>query len=229
MKKNFLLCSLGLFLLIGNTLFAHGDDDHKVKKQQDTAIAVQDSLVTEEAHSQHHHSDMEMGLMITESEVVDAAMSDFSNLHPLVVHFPIVLLLIAFLTQMASFFLWKKQLNWTTLLLLLGGFLGAYVASTLVHPHTTGLTEAASLVLEKHDAFADYTMWLSGIGLLLKTISLFFFKDKVWFEIIIALALAGAAFSVSKAGHYGATLAHIHGVGVQGNFIESHDGQKHSH
>ncbi len=39
-----------------------------------------------------------------------------------------------------------------------------------------------------------------------------------------------SAYSVSQAGHYGATLAHIHGVGVQGNFIESHDdGHDHSH
>ena len=92
------------------------------------------------------------------------------------------------------------------------------------------MSEAAKLVLEKHDLFADYTIWLSGLGLLLKGISLFFLKDKLWFEIVIALLLAGAAYSVSQAGHYGATLAHIHGVGVQGNFIESlDDGHDHSH
>ena len=154
-------------------------------------------------------------------------MADFSSLHPLVVHFPIVLLLLAGLTQIASFFLWKKQLDWATLLLLLGGFLGAYVASTFVHPHTTGLTDAASAVLEKHDQFAYLTIWLSGIGLLLKSVGMFFIKDKVWLEIIIALVLASAAFTVSKAGHYGATLSHIHGIGAQGHFIEKNESHSH--
>ena len=188
-----------------------------------------DKPITDESNS-HQHSSMDNHLMIKESKIVDAKMNDFPNLHPLVVHFPIVLLLLSFFTQIVSFFLWKKQLNWATLLLLVGGFAGAYIASTFVHPHTTELTEAATLVLEKHDLFADYTMWLSGIGLFFKGFSLLIFKDKVWFEIIIALLLIGAAFSVSQAGHYGATLAHIHGVGVQGKFIESQDdGHDHGH
>lgn len=169
-------------------------------------------------------------LMITESSIVDASMDDFSTLHPLVVHFPIVFLLLAFLTQVAAFFLWKKQLNWITLLLLAGGFLGAYVASSFVHPHTTGLSEAAKMVLEKHESLASYTLWLSGVGLLLKATGQFLLKDKIWLEILIALLLAGATTTVSIAGHYGATLTHIHGIGVQGNFIEAHDdGHNHEH
>ena len=215
--------------MMGNLIYAHGDEEHKVKDQDSTTIVHQDaeeSLTT----TSHDHHEVDNHLMISESEIVEAAMSDFSNLHPLVVHFPIVLLLLAFFAQIASFFIWKKQFNWVTFLLLVGGFLGAYIASTYIHPHTTGLTEAATLVLEKHDLFADYTIWLSGIGLLLKAVSLFLFKDKFWLEIIIAVVLTGAAYSVSQAGHYGATLAHIHGVGVQGKFIESqNDGHNHDH
>lgn len=228
-KNNISLIALAILFIFSNNLFAHGEEDHD-KKNQDSTTVVQNSTVAIESTDSHEHYEMDKRLMIQESEIVDAAMSDFSNLHPLVVHFPIVLLLLAFLAQVISFFLWKKQLNWATFLLLIGGFLGAYIASTYVHPHTTGLSEAAKLVLEKHDLFADYTIWLSGLGLLLKGISLFILKDKVWFEIVIALLLAGAAYSVSQAGHYGATLAHIHGVGIQGKFIESHDdGHDHSH
>lgn len=226
-NKNFLF-SIIILLLTSNILLAHGEEDHS-KKRQDTTEVIVDETITKELNS-HHGSTMDNHLMIKESKVVNAKMSDFSNLHPLVVHFPIVLLLLAFFTQIASFFLWKKQFNWATLLLLVGGFVGAYIASTFVHPHTTGLTEAATLVLEKHDLFADITMWFSGMGLLSKGISMILFKNKIWFEIIIALLLAGAAYSVSQAGHYGATLAHIHGVGVQGKFIESQDdGHDHSH
>lgn len=218
--------TLVVSLLLGNVLFAHGDEDHK-KEQKDTTQTEQPATAHEHSMGQEGHHDLPV---LKEVDIVDASLSDFSNLHPLVVHFPIVLLLLAALTQIAAFFFWKKQMNWATLLLLLGGFLGAYVASIFVHPHTTGLTEAASAVLEKHDQFAYLTIWLSGIGLLLKAVSLFFLKDKIWLEIIIALLLAGAAFTVSRAGHYGATLAHIHGVGAQGHFIESNDdGHNHNH
>ena len=224
MKKILCLLSFVLLFFTSNTLLAHGDDDHK--KEQDSTEVVQKNNVNDETVASSHQ-EVDHYNMITESEIIEATMDDFSNLHPLVVHFPIVLLLLAVLTQFASFFLWKKQMNWVTLLLLLGGFLGAYVASTFVHPHTTGLTDAATAVLEKHDQFAYLTIWLSGIGLLFKSISMFFLKNKVWLEIIVALLLAVAAFTVSKAGHYGATLSQIHGIGVQGNFIEKEDSHNH--
>lgn len=229
MKKHNFICVFMLLFVVSATLFAHGDDDDNQEKD-----VAHDTIQIQEETANHSH-DQEMNsehhdgmLMLTEVDIIEAEMSDFSNLHPLIVHFPIVLLLLAFLTQIGAFFLWKKQLNWLTLILLIGGFIGAYLASTLVHPHTTGLSEAAKMVLEKHDLFADYTIWLSGIGVLLKGVSLFFVKDKLWLEIIVALVLAGSAFSVSKAGHYGATLIHIHGVGAQGNYIESHDSD-HNH
>ncbi|MHA6250018.1 hypothetical protein ACXYMU_18950 [Pontibacter sp. CAU 1760] len=37
----------------------------------------------------------------------------------------------------------------------------------------------------------------------------------------MALLLAGAAYFVSMAGHYGAQLVHLEGVGPQGNYLEA--------
>ncbi len=167
--------------------------------------------------------------------LVHVPLSDFSNLHPLVVHFPIVLLLLGALTQLLSFFMWKQQLSRATLLLLGGGFLAAYLASSVWHPHTEGLEDMAAAVLGKHDQFASYTLWLGGIGFLLKLLSEFWLKDKLWLEVGVALLLVGSAYSVSRAGHYGAALAHIYGVGVQGKYIEGYeqpregDGHDHEH
>ena len=142
MKKKFSVITLTTLLLMGNLIFAH-DDDRQIN-DQDTTVLVQENIQKTEPSSDHH--EMNNHLMIKESEIIDATMSDFPNLHPLVVHFPIVLLLLAVFSQIVSFIIWKKQLNWVTFLLLVGGFLGTYVASILVHPHTTGLTEAATLV-----------------------------------------------------------------------------------
>lgn len=164
---------------------------------------------------------------IEESSVVNASLSDFANLHPLVVHLPIMLLMIAACTQLASIFIWKKPLNWVTLLLLVGGVAGAIASSKLTHPHTHGLTPAAQQVLALHDTYADWTLWLSVAGLTLKSVSMWLVKDRRWLEVAIAVVVSGSAVTVGMTGHYGGTLVYIHGVGVQGNFLESESGNSH--
>ncbi|MBB4079408.1 putative membrane protein [Lewinella aquimaris] len=157
---------------------------------------------------------------LQESPVVEASLSDFANLHPLIVHVPIMLLIVAVATQIGSLFIWKKPLDWVTFLALTGGVAGAVMAGVVFHPHTTGLTPAAQQVLEQHDSYAYWTMWLSAAALVLKGISMWLLQDKRWLEIVTTLILAGSAVTVSLAAHYGGTLVYIHGVGVQGNYVE---------
>lgn len=152
---------------------------------------------------------------------ITASLSDFPSLHPLVVHFPIVLLILAFFSQLAGLFVSKKTLSWVTMLLLFGGFIGALIAAELVHPHVHDLTEHARQVLHRHDLFATITEWLSGIGLVLKVISHFFLRLQLWMEIVVLAVLLGTAVSVSLAGHEGAQLAYIEGVGPQGHYLRT--------
>ena len=160
---------------------------------------------------------------IQESTIVKASFSDFSNLHPLVVHIPIMLLLVALVSQVASFFVWKKQLDWVTFLALAGGVAGAFLAGGVFHPHTTNLTPAAQQVIRLHDTWADYTMWSSVVALILKGVSLFWLTGRRAIEIATTIILLFSAVAVSVTSHYGATLVYIHGVGVQGNFVSEHD------
>ncbi len=157
---------------------------------------------------------------IEQSSVVNASLSDFPNLHPLVVHVPIMLLLLAVCTQLATFFVWKKPLDWITLLLLLGGVAGALAASELTHPHTQGLTPAAQQVLNLHDTYAEWTLWLSVTALVLKGVNLWVLTNRRWLEVMVAVVVAGSAVTVGLAAHYGGTLVYLHGVGVQGNYVE---------
>ena len=119
-------------------------------------------------------------------------LSEFPSKHPMIVHFPIVLLLVAFFTQLASFFIWGKELSMVTLVLLAGGAIGAYIASNFAHPHTTELNDVAAQLLTLHEDYAAYAKWSSIVALVLKTISHFFLKRKLWGEILIALILAGS-------------------------------------
>jgi len=150
---------------------------------------------------------------------VGADFDEFPNLHPLVVHFPVVLLLLAVVLQLIQLFTMNRTMDWVIWLTVGGGFIGAYVAGTFVHPHTEGLTEMAKKVLEQHDKYAEWTLWSSAIAAVLKIVSLFWFKLKRGFEIGVFVVMGLAAYSVAQAKHYGSQLVYIEGVGPQGNYV----------
>lgn len=216
MHKNMVIL---LWIIIAPvTLLAHGDDHSDSTKQTSAQeITKVDSATVTSTGAEARQ--------VTEREVkkVFKSYSEFSNLHPLVVHFPIVLLLLAFISQLASFFVFREPLSWITLLLLLGGVIGAVLASNVFHPHTTGLTEEMQKMLETHEFYASLTLWFAIIALFLKIISHNWLNKKTWAEIIVLLVLGGSAVTVSLAGHLGAQLVHLEGIGPKGNHIEQHE------
>jgi len=207
-----LLFSAGM---ISTQLLAHGDEPH-AKKQKEPA-----------AQERLHQTLEQMPSLATDSTRAahrDATLSEFPSLHPLVVHFPIVLLILAALTQLAGLFVLKRELGWVTLALVALGLVGAYVSGSYVHPHTTDdLSPRAAMWLEEHEAYAAYTLWLALAGTGLKAASLFLLRGRWWAELAVLLVLGGAAGAVSLAAHHGAQLVHLEGVGPQGKFLELHE------
>jgi uncharacterized membrane protein len=159
---------------------------------------------------------------------VRAGFEDFPSLHPLIVHFAIVLLIVGAIVHLINIYFKKKELMLVSFSMILIGFITAYLASRIFHPHTHGLTERAKLVLDNHDYWADWTINLSFIGLLFHSFNLFMFRNKRWFMVITTVILIGSGFCVVKAGHFGAQLVHIEGVGPQGDYLEI-EGHKDSH
>ncbi len=231
MSLFFLLPFLLLLFSAAGISAQHDEQDkqEQAESQEGHAHAPGEEHADQPAATADHHGNEHEGVMIRESDVVHAALSDLPNLHPIVVHFPIMLLLLALLAQIAAFFVWRPQLDIITFILLVGGALGAYAAGNWFHPHTHNLTAAAEAVLAQHDIYADYTVWTSIAGVILKAISLWLYKGKLWLEVVITLVLAGSAVSVGLAGHYGGTLAYVHGVGVQGNFVGEEGGEDSGH
>lgn len=215
--KNLIFITASLFLF-SLSAFAHGGEDHNQDEKKEEQAQV---MNTSEAATmdEHQHEIQEKSVPFSTS--TNPGLSEFPSKHPMVVHFPIVLLLVAFFTQLVSFFVWKEELSMVTLVLLTGGAIGAYIASNFAHPHTTELNDVAAQLLILHEDYAAYAKWGSIVAVVLKTISHFFLKRKLWGEILVAVILAGSAYTVGQAGHYGAALTHLHGIGVEGKFLEN--------
>ena len=153
-------------------------------------------------------------------------LADFPKLHPMVVHIPIMFLILAFIAQVVSFMVFKREMSWVALVLVVTGFIGAYLASGVFHggdPNLSLLDPVSRATFERHEHYANYTVWLSGIAALAKIISQFFLKRKKLPEIIVVILLAAATYTVVVTGDMGARLVHIDGIGVQGRYIPAHD------
>ena len=151
----------------------------------------------------------------------------FPNLHPLVVHVPIVLIMLAAALQGILVFRDWPPVRWITLGVMAGGFAGALAASTVFHAMPMGLPSKAAAMFAEHEQYAGYTLWLSGITLLLGGVGAFFQLKQRAYEILVLVSAVAAAGVLSVAGHRGAQLVYVAGVGPQGNMMMK--GDHHGH
>ena len=218
MKK--IILSILFLITLGSLAYAHDGDKHEKQDQEETL--TDSANHEEEAGHEHQATQAEANSTANSEKDVTASFSDFPNLHPLVVHFPIVLLLLAAVAQVIQFFVFSYELSWVALVLLILGAAGAFIAGTYVHPHPEGLSEFTQRVLDEHEQHASFTIWLSGAAVVLKIVSHFWLKRKLWSEVLVCAVLIGSAYTVSVAGHYGSQLVFIEGVGPQGKHLKEH-------
>ncbi len=114
------------------------------------------------------------------------------RLHPLLLHFPIVLLLLAVAL------LWMKEESWRKFgknLLLFGA-------------NFTGITVVAGLLLATEDYEGDALAWHKWLGVISfgLTVGIYFFLEKV--ENVFRVAGSGLSVLILLTGHFGANLTH---------------------
>ena len=150
----------------------------------------------------------------------DFSLHDFPTLHPMVVHVPVIMIPVAFLFGLIGFFSKTRYFVALSTAFAAAGVLGGYVAAFPMHPHTQGLSEAAVRTLQQHDFFAYSTLGITAFAVFVGASALL--KPNIWTRGILALTLLLASLCVSVTAHYGGTLTYVHGVGVNGNFLEAH-------
>lgn len=146
----------------------------------------------------------------------------FPNYHPLIVHFPIILLLVAALMQFGVLFFQSKAYNYTITILTLIGFITALLSVFVFHAHAArDVNPQAMELFEEHEKLAFITLWFAGFASAFKIAGLFI--QKKWVEIIALLLLVGSAITVSLAGHHGAELVYKQGIGPKGERLEKEE------
>ncbi len=215
MKQKHIVIVISIFLIaaLPSQLLAYEGDDESDTIRNSTELRSQSPQY---ASTSAENKEMD-------KTSVFSPLSDFPNLHPLVVHFPIMLLILAVFSQLAGFFVFRYQLSWITLFLLFGGFIGGILAANVFHAHASGVTEHVREIFETHERLANWTIWLTGIALVFKVISHFLLKRKVWMEILVFLAILSSGIAVSLTGHLGAEMVYLYNVGPENKFVEQHD------
>jgi uncharacterized membrane protein len=217
MKHANILWLLVFMLFALQTSFGH--PGHKKKKAQSDSV----QHPTSQVHRDNLSPAQATTDRLNEEAVMPPPLADYPTFHPMVVHAPIVLLILAALLQIIALVKPAGTLNGLILVVGAVGAVGAYVAGTLVHPHTDGLSDSAQAALESHETYADYTLWLAIVGTLLKGITLW--RSWRWLEGLTAVALLGAGMAVGLAAHQGGALTFLYGIGPRGAYLEQHDGE----
>lgn len=142
-----------------------------------------------------------------------------SPLHPAVVHFPIVLILLGTVAAVTAVFTRRWNLPALAAVMLALGAAGAVVAVQTGEREgeMVGETPAIERLLDQHEDWAERTQTAAIVTAVLAIAAVF---TRRWAKIartagvITALAAMAATWCVMETGHYGGQLVYRHGAGV---------------
>lgn len=144
-----------------------------------------------------------------------------SPLHPAIVHFPIVLILLGSLIAVFAVFIQRWNLSVISAVLISLGAAGS-VAATWSGDEDEEMVESGSPaleeILEEHEEWGERTRnaailaAILGIGTVM--IARKFPKIARGLSVATAVVAIGASYCVAETGHYGGLLVYRHGAGV---------------
>lgn len=143
-----------------------------------------------------------------------------SPLHPVIVHFPIVLILIGTAVAAAAVFIRRWHLPWLAAGMLAAGALGSIAATWTGENEgemAGKLPPQADQILEQHEEWGERARNFALVAALLAVAAAStarFPKAAFSLGIVAALVAVTASYAVVECGHYGGQLVYKHGVGI---------------
>jgi len=138
-----------------------------------------------------------------------------SHLHPMLVHFPIALVIFGFLAELAFLFFKKEiSLNKTGYYLLIVGTLAAVVAWLTGNFFTSEMDGASGKIKELHELFATITLILLLVTSVFRTTLLILKNENSALKILAFILYGLAAISVSITGYIGGSLVYNYMLGI---------------
>lgn len=137
------------------------------------------------------------------------------------VHFPIVLLLLALLSQTIVLFIKDNKIfNWISFFFITAGCLTTFIAMQN-GTHISGeADEKAFEIFETHYLFAQITLWSSLFISIIRFIIILYYPKR-WMEYVLIVLFSITAITVTITAHNGAKMVYLYDVGPKGNGILS--------
>ena len=146
-------------------------------------------------------------------------MFDLTHLHPMLVHFPIALLIVGLLADIAGVLSKREFYTRMGMILLVLGTAGLIAAYFSGHQAAEGLMETGplSMAVESHEEAALLTVWLMVATTMVRLALVVTRRYKGLIQVIpLAIFILGVG-SMARTGYYGGELVIKHAAGVQLN------------
>lgn len=138
-----------------------------------------------------------------------------NHLHPLLVHFPIALVIVGFFAEVAFLFFKKElSLSKTGYYLLIAGTLAAVLAWITGNFFTSEMDGPAGKIKDLHELFAIITLGLLVATSLIRSILLILKNENPNLKLLVFILYGLAAISVSITGYLGGSLVYNYMLGM---------------
>ena len=146
-------------------------------------------------------------------------MIDTTHIHPMIVHFPIALLIVGFLFDLIGVFVKKDFFSKAGFYLLILGTLGVIAAYFSGDLAGDGISEVGALkqALETHESAALLSLWIMVIASVVRIGFVAFKKHTAIFKWVALSLFFIGVLSIARTGYYGGELVFKHAAGVQLN------------